>query len=147
MQNIYEGLQVEPMNPVVIERIHLRGKILSDNQFVFVPEYWMEALKPYSKAKWGYEKASEGRPTCQYRVKSGAFLVFTEFKAPQHGGFYAAHLYMIVKELPDSPIYCTFTEDGLIMERKEEGKVVQRIELKPRAMQLGDTPYHAILSY
>lgn len=133
--------------PVLIEQIHLRGKYISETQFVFLAEYWEAQLKPYKKAKWTHEaKDWFGRNIPNnYRLKQGAFLVFPEFKT--QGGLYAAHLYAIVKELPDGPIYCTFTNEGLVMESKEEGRVIQRVTLKYRAPLIDDTLYHAVVSY
>lgn len=161
MKNIYQGLEVEPTEPVTIERIHLRGIIMSDSQFAFIPEYWEQALKPYKKARWSHEGADLSGtipfvPTPHnYQIKSGAFLVFPEFKAPQHGGFYAAHLYMIVRELHNllkkekyQRTEGTFTEEGLeIRPCLEVDGIKTRFILKPRGIQKNDTPYHAVLSY
>lgn len=155
--NIYEGLKVEPMEPVTVERIHLRGIIISDSWLAFIPEYWEQALRPYKRAKWKHEAGHEGTGFVpyHYEIKSGAFLVFPEFKAPQHGGFYAAHLYMIVRELHDllkkeryQRTEGIFTEEGLeIKPCLEVDGIKTRFILKPRTLQLNDTPYHAVLSY
>lgn len=143
MQNIYEGLEIEPPRVTMIEQIHLTARIVDPLHFVFLPERWEAQLKPFSRAKWKHENISP-RPPCFYEIKEGAFLVFPQFNMTQ-GGFYAAHLYQIVKNMPYDRVEGELTVEGMTLTCKLEGKVYQRVTLKPRGLSIKDTPYQAIL--
>lgn len=142
MQNIYEGLEIEPPRVTMIEQIHLTARIVDPLHFVFLPERWEEQLKPFSRAKWKHGSWL-GKP-CDYEIKEGVFLVFPQFHMIQ-GGFYAAHLYQIVKNIPYDRVEGELTVEGMTLTCKLEGKIYQRVTLKPRGLSIKDTPYQAIL--
>lgn len=140
-------LVIEPTEPAVVEKIRLRARVQDNSNFIFIPEYWEEALKPFKKAHWksdwGYSQGNKVPARQDYRIISGNFLVFPEFDVD--GGFYAAHLYMVVCELPNQQIQGTFMKDTLTLKVLEQGKVYQTVNLKSRAAWPRDTFYHAVM--
>lgn len=145
--NIYEGLQVEPFKVNMIEQIHLRARIVDPIHFVFVPETWEQALKPYKKANWThdthiYSGGVKVKNLHNYTLKQGVFLAFPQFHMT-NGGFYAAHLYAVVSNMFCDQVKATLTVEGLTLEAVGDR---QTVHLKPRGLSVNDTPYHAILS-
>lgn len=156
VQNIYAGLQVEPFKVNMIEQIHLTARIVDPIHFAFVPGTWEKELRPFKAAKWEHEThiysgGTKVRCLHNYEIKSGIFLAFPQFNMTQ-GGFYAAHLYMIAKELQDLFVghdypQCqgTLTVEGLLFEARQVDGIKSRLQLKPRGLSKNDTAYHAIL--
>ena len=129
-----------------METVTLPARIVDPLHFVFCPDTWAEELKPISRAKWTHtSNKGMNLPPDFYELKSGDFLAFPQFNMT-NGGFYAAHLYMVVKELKDvcKQVRATLTVEGLTLETVE-GEVKTRVTLKPRGMSHDSTPHHAIL--
>lgn len=128
----------------MINQIPLTARKVDPLHFVFIPETWAKALKPYAKAKWTHE-SDPAYGLHNYDLKNGHFLVFPQFGMTK-GGFFAAHLYAIVKELDCLQVHAELTVEGLKMETIG-GPVKSRIVLTPRGMSLNSTAHHVILSY
>lgn len=110
----------------MINQISLTARKVDPIHFVFIPETWAKALKPYSKAKWTHTQADRRLPKEEYTLQHGDFLVFPQFNMTK-GGFFAAHLGL------------TLVTIG--------GPVKSRIVLKPRGMSRNSTAHHVILTY
>lgn len=130
--------------------IQLTARIADPIHFVFVAETWAEQLKPYKQAEWTHDSecyswGSFYRCPHNYTLKSGHFLVFPQFHMTQ-GGFYAAHLFMICKELAEvtMQVKATLTVEGLTLEAVDARTLVH---LKPRGLSRNDVAHHAILGY
>ena len=132
----------------MLENIHLTARIIDPLHFVFISEKWEQELKSHKTAKWTHEsntKVSKSLPADTYQLTAGDFLAFPQFNMT-NGGFYAAHLYMIVKEIPAGVrVYGTLTVEGLTLEYSIDG-LKSRINLTPRGLGTKDTPYRAELS-
>lgn len=143
-QNIYEGLEMEPANPVpAIEQIRLRARIVDPTHFVFIPENWEAALKPYKKAKWDHGKDQAGLPA-GYELKRGNYLVFPQFPIGiLDAGFYIARLYMVVKEMEQGEQ----AYGEMFKDRMEITQNRQRVTLNTNSLGGIDSFYHAILGH
>lgn len=140
-QNIYEGLTVEPAEPV--PAIRLTARTTDSTHFVFIPETWEAALKPYRKASWKHEKGHEGSGFVPYRyeLRRGNYVVF--YQLALNAGFYIARLYAVVKEMEQGEqAYGEVFENRLEITQNR-----QRVTLKTNPMGGLDGLYHAILSY
>lgn len=129
----------------MINQISLTARKVDPIHFVFIPETWAKALKPYAKAKWTSTQEDIRLPKEKYTLQYGHFLVFPQFNMTK-GGFFAAHLYAVVKELDCKQVHAELTVEGLKLETIG-GPVKSRIVLKPRGLTRKDTPHHAILEY
>lgn len=129
----------------MIDQIPLTARIVDPLHFVFVPETWEKALKPYKQAKWTHDPAAGNCPPDNYQIKQGHFLAFPQFKMTQCG-VYAAHLYAVVKELAGAcqQVQATLTVEGLTLETIG-GEIRTRVTLKPRGLSIKDDPHHAVL--
>lgn len=128
----------------MIESINLTARRVDPLRFVFVPQTWAKELKAHGKATWKHD-TSPAHSRHNYEIKEGHFLAFPQFNMT-NGGFYAAHLYAIVKELDCQQVHATLTVEGLTLETVG-GEVKTRITLKPRGLSRKDTPYHAVLQF
>lgn len=112
---------------------------------MFIPETWAKALKPYAKATWTSERIDPRLPKENYTLKNGHFLLFPQFNMTK-GGFFAALLYVVVKELDALQVHAELTVEGLKLVTVG-GFIKTTITLKPRGLSRKDTPHHAILTY
>lgn len=128
----------------MINQIPLTARRVDPIHFVFIPETWAKALTPYAKAKWTHE-VDPAYGLHNYDLKNGHFLVFPQYNMTK-GGFFAAHLYAVVKELDCQQVHAELTVEGLTLVTIG-GPVKSRITLKPRGLSRKDTAHHAILVY
>jgi hypothetical protein len=128
----------------MLETITLTARRVDAIHFVFIPGTWVKQLKPISKAQWKHE-VDPAYGLHNYEIKAGVFLVFPQYKMT-NGGFYAAHLYDIIKNLDCKQVHATLTMEGLTLETIG-GENKTRIIFKPRGLSRKDTPFHAILNY
>lgn len=129
----------------MINQIPLTARRVDSIHFVFIPKTWAKALKPYAKAKWTSEQIDPRLPKEKYTLQNGHFLLFPQFNMTK-GGFFAAHLYAVVKELDCAQVHAELTVEGLTLVTIG-GSVKSKITLKPRGWSIKDTPHHAILNY
>lgn len=129
----------------MIEQINLTARRVDPLHFVFIPQTWTKELKPHGKAEWKSMAGTMGQPRDNYEIKAGDFLVFPQFNMT-NGGFYAAHIYSVIKEMDCQQVHATLTVEGLTLETVG-GDIKTRVTLKPRGLSRKDTPYHAVLQY
>jgi hypothetical protein len=133
-----------------IDPVLLTARVDDPSHFVFIAETWERELKPIKKARWKHdaEMYSAGNVIkCpnHYELKQGHFLVFIQTEQPK-GGFHAAHLYAVCKELAEvtGQVKATMTDEGLTLEAVDSKA---RFFLKYRAVNVSDTIHHAVLGY
>lgn len=123
--------------------IQLTARITDPLHFIFCPDTWEKELKPVSKAKWTHD-SNAVYSRHNYTLKEGAFLAFPQFNMTS-GGFYAAHIYAVAKEMDCPQVRATLTHEGLTLE-SIGSEIKTRVTITPRGLQRTDTPYHAILN-
>ena len=130
----------------MLNPINLPARIVDPLHFVFIPEKWEQELKPYSKAQWKHQcNTAQNLPPDRYELQTGHFLAFPQFHMTS-GGFYAAHVYAVVKELAGGcqQVQATLTVEGLTLETIG-GDIKTKVHIKPRGMSRKDDPHSVIL--
>lgn len=132
----------------MLDSVTLTARTVDAQRFVFIPETWESQLKPYSRAQWKHEsnaKINKSLPPDNYEITAGDFLAFPGM---DRGGFYAAHLYAVVKEMRGTcgQVHASITPEGLTLETIG-GDIKTRVTLKPRGMSRKDTPHSVVMKY